>query len=443
MPEIVDKSSVRRICVDDFAIRKRHTYGSVIVDIDTHRIIDIIDSRETEKVAEWLKAYPNLEVISRDGAQTYASAAKNSHPDAVQVSDRFHLFKNLSDAAKEYIYRAFPSRVAIPSGGPSPEMEALYDTRNQRERILFVRKKREEGYTVSDMALLLHASETTVKKYLSMPEEDIPAPRENVLERRHIEAVEKKQKEIDRVRRLYSEGNCIEAIIRLTGHARQTIKKYLKEDCPVVDGGYDCRMPGKLAPYEQEVVQMRADGISYPQIHEHIKAKGYTGTEAAIRVFMQKERTHAKSVSSNSQGKLKECIARKSVCQLIYQELKDVKGMTQEQYEAMLKEYPVLGQIYALIKEFYSIVFSHNEDGLGAWMDKVTKLGIEELDSYINGLKADEDAVKNAIRYEYNNGLAEGSVNKIKLAKRIMYGRNSFALLRAKILLNEYYYQIN
>ena len=67
----------------------------------------------------------------------------------------------------------------------------------------------------------------------------------------------------------------------------------------------------------------------------------------------------------------------------------------------------------------------------------------DELDRYINGLKTDLQAVKNGIAYPYNNGLAEGSVNKIKLIKRIMYGRNSFALLKSKILLNEYFYQNN
>ena len=60
--------------------------------------------------------------------------------------------------------------------------------------------------------------------------------------------------------------------------------------------------------------------------------------------------------------------------------------------------------------------------------------------SYANGLKQDYDAVKNAILYDYNNGLAEGSVTKIKLIKRIMYGRNSFQLLRAKVLLHELLY---
>ena len=66
----MDKSAVTKVCVDDFALRKRFTYGSVMVDLETHRIIDIIESRETKKVEEWLKSYPNLKIISRDGAQT-------------------------------------------------------------------------------------------------------------------------------------------------------------------------------------------------------------------------------------------------------------------------------------------------------------------------------------------------------------------------------------
>ncbi|PPK83544.1 transposase [Lacrimispora xylanisolvens] len=70
-------------------------------------------------------------------------------------------------------------------------------------------------------------------------------------------------------------------------------------------------------------------------------------------------------------------------------------------------------------------------------MTAVAALQIDELDTYINGLNADIDAVNNGIHYKYNNGLAEGSVNKIKLTKRIMYGRNSFQLLRAKLLLKE------
>jgi transposase len=81
-------------------------YGfTVMVDLESHRIIDIIDSRETKAVEKWLRTYPNLQFISRDGAQTYSSASTNSHPNAIQISDRFHLLKNLSEAAEKFMRR--------------------------------------------------------------------------------------------------------------------------------------------------------------------------------------------------------------------------------------------------------------------------------------------------------------------------------------------------
>lgn len=77
---------------------------------------------------------------------------------------------------------------------------------------------------------------------------------------------------------------------------------------------------------------------------------------------------------------------------------------------------------------------------LDIWIDKSEKLGIEEINTYLNGLRQDINAVKNGIDYAFNNGLAEGSINKIKLVKRIMYDRHSFKLLRSKLLLDEHYF---
>ena len=442
MPGIVDKSTITKVCVDDFAFRKRYTYGTVMVDLETHRIVDIIDSRETKQVEEWLKTYPNLKVISRDGAQTYASAIRNAHPNAVQVSDRFHLIKNLSDTVERYLHRLFPSRLVIPVSKVNPEMAALYDTRNRSERIIFAQKKRSEGYTVNDIASLLHSSKTTIEKYLAIPENEIPVAKENLRERQHIQQMENKKAAIMEVRDLYAKGHAIDEIMRLTGHTVVTIKNYLKDDCPLSNGHYDRRMSGKLAPYEQEVIAMRSKGITYKKIHEHICQKGYTGTVASLRMFMQKERTHQRSLAADTTEPV-EYIPRKFFCQLIYRELEKVNGLTQEQYEAALKKYPILGDLYSLLREYHRIIFSQKEDELDGWIVQASSLKIDELDTYVNGLQADIAAVKNAVCYKYNNGLAEGSVNKIKLTKRIMYGRNSFQLLKAKLLLNEYFYQIN
>lgn len=181
--------------------------------------------------------------------------------------------------------------------------------------------------------------------------------------------------------------------MRLTGHTTVTIKNYLKEDCPLNNGHYDRRMPGKLAPYAQEVIAMRSKGITYRKIHKHICEKGYTGTITSLRVFMQKERTHQKSLSKNKTEPV-EYIPRKFFCQLIYRELEKVNGLTQEQYEAAIKKYPILGQLYSLLREYHRIIFSQKSNELDAWITQAMSLNIEEIDTYVNGLLSDIDAVK-------------------------------------------------
>ena len=204
MPGIVDKSHILNICVDDFAIRKRFSYGTIMVDLDTHRIIDLLPSRETQAVQEWLKTYPNIRMVSRDGAMTYSSAASQAHPEAIQIRDRFHLIKTLSEAVQKYIIREFPSRVEIPAGKEiSEEMRALYDTSNRAQRIRFTHQKRKEGFTISEISLLLHSSPTTITKYLKIPPDELPEDKKIVREREHQQALEKKQRDVDEARKLY------------------------------------------------------------------------------------------------------------------------------------------------------------------------------------------------------------------------------------------------
>ena len=192
-----------------------------------------------------------------------------------------------------------------------------------------------------------------------------------------------------------------------------------------------------MTAYEKEVIEMRAAGRTYTEIFDAIKLKGYNGTIAAIRMFMQKERIHAKNAKCK-EGK--DFLHRVTLTQLVYHKLEEVKLITKGQYESLLKQYPELAGLYALIKEFHEILFSKKADRLDQWIGKAASFAIPELQSFLGGLCQDCEAVKNAILYDYNNGLAEGSVTKIKLIKRIMYGRNSFHLLKAKVLLHELLY---
>lgn len=104
-----------------------------MVDWDTHRIIDMISSRERKEVCTWLSTYPNISMISRDGASGYASAGAKAHPNAVQVTDRFPLLKNLAEVVDKYIKNEFPSRIGIESNTEqSEQMIALYHTANTK-----------------------------------------------------------------------------------------------------------------------------------------------------------------------------------------------------------------------------------------------------------------------------------------------------------------------
>ena len=85
-----------------------------------------------------------------------------------------------------------------------------------------------------------------------------------------------------------------------------------------------------------------------------------------------------------------------------------------------------------------TIIKAKKPEALLAWMENALSLGLPELDAFVNGLKQDIDAVMNAISSELSNGLAEGGINKIKVIKRIMYGRCSFQTLRNKCLMLDY-----
>ena len=410
-----------------------------MVDWDTHRIVDMIPTRESVEVSVWLSTYPNILMISRDGASGYASAGVKAHPNAVQVTDRFHLLKNLAEVVERYIKNKFPTRVVIESQTEqSEQMKALYDTANRAQRIRYAHLKRKEGLTVQEIAYLLHAGVRTVEDYLSIPEDHIPEDKKIVRERQYNETIKRKEDEIKHIRQLFDEGMTVSEIACATHHTSRTIKNYLNPEFSPLNGHYDLKRQGKLTSFEQDIISMRSNGKTYTEIYDFIKSKGYSGTVAAIRMFMQKERAHAKR-SGVQAGK--DYIHRITLSQLIYRKLEDVKLITQDQYEALLKQYPELAILYGILRDFHRIVFSKKAEDLDRWIEHASHVeAIPELKSYVEGLKRDLSAIKNAIMFDYNNGLAEGSVTKIKLIKRIMYGRNSFDLLKAKVLLHELLY---
>lgn len=111
------------IGVDDFAYRKRHTYGTIIVDERTHGPIALLDGRDGDTLRGWLRYHKNVKVVTRDRASAYAKVIEEELPDAMQVADRFHLHQNLLEAVKKALNQELPATIDIPhaDGSTGPE----------------------------------------------------------------------------------------------------------------------------------------------------------------------------------------------------------------------------------------------------------------------------------------------------------------------------------
>jgi transposase len=111
---LADRLTPRVLGVDDWAFRKGHRYGTILVDLEQRRIIELLPDRKAESLARWLDEHPGVQIITRDRAQVYAEGARQGAPQATQVADCWHLLKNLGEALERYLLH---HRQAIKAAG--------------------------------------------------------------------------------------------------------------------------------------------------------------------------------------------------------------------------------------------------------------------------------------------------------------------------------------
>jgi transposase len=393
--------------VDDWAIHRGLTYGTILVDLERHRPVDLLPDRSSASLAAWLRAHPGVATIARDRAGAYAEGARDGAPDAVQVADRWHLVDNLADALEAFL--------------------------------------RSKGASLKAAAVALADQGRDVNQSRSPPDEVYQGKRRHPQPERWRERMDaaaevevaRRRERSERVRALHANGACVAHIAREVGISRMTVYRYLRDGPPQRKRHTVHGRPRVLEPYEPYLLQRWAEGCRMAtRLWREIQDQGFAYSLTTVQRFVNQLRREGppptdrpRTVLTKPQGP-----PPRHVAALILQR---PERRTEEQ-RAYLKhlcgEDPAIVTAVDLAADFLAMLRRREGARLPAWLETAQTSGISELERFASKLREDVAAVQAGLTLRYSNGQTEGQVTRLKLVKRQGYGRAKFDLLRKRVL---------
>ena len=367
--------SPRVLGVDDWAWRRGRRYGTVLVDLERRRVVDLLPDRRADTLVAWLEAHPGAEVISRDRGGTYADAARRGAPDAVQVSDRWHLLENCSRSLLEAVRRR---RSEVRSAGRQDTAEAA------------------------------------------------PAmPPMTSAERRHWERWRRQHGAYDEVMRLGREGVPIKEIVRRPRIGRNTARRWLRGAAPEP---YRPRR-STLEPHRITLERRWAQGCrNGARLWRELRDAGFRGGLRVVTEWATRQRLATRPGRSASGFTAP---PSRRVARMLTADPRTLDGAERRYLEQLLAISPALALARDLALRFASMVRERRAGELDRWLADAAG---GELRSFADGLRQDAVAVRAALELPWSNGQTEGQITRLKLIKRQMYGRAKHDLLRARVL---------
>jgi transposase len=390
LPDAAADARPQVLGVDDFALRRGHRYGTVLIDMATSRPVDVLAERSAESLAAWLRDHPGIEVVCRDRAGCYAEGTARGAPDAIQVADRWHMWRNLGEAVERtvtkhrHLLRDLP--LATTQTDPAPPSDPNPD-----------------------------------------PEPDSSVgPREGRL-------AERTRQRHAAVHDLLTQGHQLRQIARELGLGRNTVRRFARASSPeelLVNTGTGQR-PRALDEFAGYLRRRWMEGCTNAeQLHRELRAQGYQGARTTVRQYVRPWRSTA--------GPLEPPPTPPTVRRVtgwILRHPDNLQPDERQQLEALTTASPALASLQEHVRGFAHMMLHLHGDQLERWMSTIESSDLPELRSFVTGLRRDLDAARAGLTLPYSSGKVEGHVNRIKMIKRQMYGRANPDLLRKHILL--------
>ena len=395
-------AEVSQIGIDDFSFRRGRKFGTIVVDLRTHRVLDVLPDRTTETSAAWMVTHPDIELVSRDRGGDYAAAVRKAAPQATQIADRFHIFNNLTEAVERTLAlcRAEIRQGAL-DGLSEEEKKAIEEVRLPTEFVSVENWK--------------------------------PAPTP-CIERARLARHAQRQDRYKQVADLRAQGKGNTEIARRLGLTARTLQNWQKKGFP--EAGRRRKRPSKFDPYARYVLSRWEQGCTNGlQIYREIKEQGYTGTQRQVYLFLVPLRRNVRIIqkAESPHIPLQDFSAKEAVW-LFVRDPAQLDEKEQATLTAICQASETAQTTYQLVQDFRHLLHHREGEKLDNWLEAVKASQIRELQSFVTGVERDKVAVVAGLTLPQNNGLVEGKVNKLKLIKRMGYGRAAFPLLRQRVL---------
>jgi transposase len=410
--EVSAQKPLRFVGIDDWAWCKGQRYGTIVVDLETSTVVDLLPDRDAATVSAWLRAHPGVELISRDRSSAYSRAASEAAPRAQQVADRWHLLKNVREAVE----RLFERQYSLITGVFKPA-DPVHDGQGDVSPKVY-------SETISPESNPQPA-----------PSNCIPvSPREEAARPKRGRRIER----FERVHELRRQGAPIRTIARELSMSRNSVRRYLR--CPQCPDWSPSRRKrhSRLDAHRDWIDARIAEGrINATELRDELVSRGIRCSYAAVRRYLNKRLGKAGQRRPRVNASKPKPASLPSAKQLSFDWIRRPEKRSAEVQTRLVvirSTSPELSDALDILDEFTGLIRNQSTATLKKWLSRAEVHSCPEVRGFAEGIRRDESAVDAAITTRWSNGPVEGHVNRLKTIKRQMYGRAAFPLLRLRVL---------
>ena len=392
--------------VDDFAFRKRHTDGTILVDLERRHPVALLPDRTAETVAQWLRAHPGVQIIARDRSTAYADGARQGAPAAIQVADRFHLFQNLREA-----------------------LDQVFSTHSQ---------------ALDAVNALVHQQPVPLPNgalAVPVPPHAISLP----VQQRAAERQARRQALHQQVWALHHQGWTAPAIAQHVGLGLRTVQRDLRSTTFAGRQRRSDLGDSVLNPYKPYLLERwNAGCYNAMRLFRDLRQRGYAGGYGVVAAYARRlrqaqglppgHRRARQPLPAVAEPACQPLTPRRATGLVLRRETQRTEAEAQ-QLTQLQAQSPAVAEAIDLAQDFAALVRQRQPAQLDPWLKRATTSAADAVRRFATGLYEDYEAVKAGVTLPWSSGPVEGHINRLKMLKRQMFGRARLDLLSHRFLL--------